>query len=61
MGVQGLWALAETCGKPVPLDTLENKVLAVGKSRIASMPIHMYLLRFTQLLNFRALQTCLFG
>lgn len=31
MGVTGLWKLIEQSGKPVPLDTLENKVLAVGK------------------------------
>lgn len=31
MGVTGLWQLVESSGKPVPLDTLENKVLAVGK------------------------------
>lgn len=31
MGVLGLWQLIESCGKPVPLETLENKVLAIGK------------------------------
>lgn len=31
MGVTGLWKLIEQSGKPVPLDTLENKILAVGK------------------------------
>lgn len=31
MGVTGLWKLIEQSGKPVPLETLENKVLAVGK------------------------------
>lgn len=31
MGVTGLWKLIEQSGKPVPLDTLENKVLAVGE------------------------------
>ena len=30
MGVHGLWSLLEPVGKPVPLETLENKVLAVG-------------------------------
>lgn len=30
MGVTGLWKLIEQSGKPVPVDTLENKVLAVG-------------------------------
>lgn len=33
MGVTGLWKLIETSGKPVPLETLEGKVLAVGKLR----------------------------
>nr|CAD7417709.1 unnamed protein product [Timema poppensis] len=30
MGVHGLWKLVEPSGKTVPLDTLENKVLAIG-------------------------------
>lgn len=30
MGVHGLWRLIESSGKPVPLESLENKVLAVG-------------------------------
>ena len=30
MGVHGLWKLIEPAGKPVPLESLENKVLAVG-------------------------------
>ena len=32
MGVQGLWALLEPAGKPIPLETLENKVLAIDVS-----------------------------
>jgi len=32
MGVHGLWTLLEPVGKPVPLETLENKVLAVDVS-----------------------------
>ncbi|XP_052894847.1 DNA excision repair protein ERCC-5 [Anopheles moucheti] len=32
MGVLGLWKLIDQSGKPVPLDTLENKVLAVDIS-----------------------------
>ncbi|XP_053675101.1 DNA excision repair protein ERCC-5 [Anopheles nili] len=32
MGVLGLWKLIEQSGKPIPLDTLENKVLAVDIS-----------------------------
>lgn len=31
MGVDGLWKLIDKCGEPVSLDTLENKVLAIGK------------------------------
>lgn len=34
MGVTGLWKLIEPCGKPVPVETLEGKVLAVGKQQI---------------------------
>ncbi|XP_063932075.1 DNA excision repair protein ERCC-5 homolog [Zophobas morio] len=32
MGVQGLWRLIEPSGKPVPLETLQNKVLAIDVS-----------------------------
>lgn len=32
MGVTGLWQLIDSSGKPVPLDVLENKILAIGKS-----------------------------
>ncbi|XP_066903980.1 DNA excision repair protein ERCC-5 isoform X2 [Halyomorpha halys] len=32
MGVHGLWKLIESSGKPVPLETLENRVLAVDVS-----------------------------
>lgn len=32
MGVTGLWRLVEPTGKPVPVETLENKVLAVDIS-----------------------------
>lgn len=31
MGVHGLWNLIEPVGKPVPLESLENKILAVGQ------------------------------
>lgn len=34
MGVTGLWKLIEQSGTPVPLDTLENKVLAVGNDNL---------------------------
>jgi DNA excision repair protein ERCC-5 len=37
MGVNGLWKLIECSGKPVPVETLENKVLAVGKSSFCTM------------------------
>lgn len=30
MGVTGLWKLIESSGQPVPVETLENKVLAIG-------------------------------
>ncbi|XP_011194915.2 DNA excision repair protein ERCC-5 isoform X1 [Zeugodacus cucurbitae] len=30
MGVTGLWKLVEPCGSPVPVETLEGKILAVG-------------------------------
>lgn len=30
MGVTGLWRLIDASGKPVPLETLEGKVLAIG-------------------------------
>ncbi|KAL5279802.1 ERCC5 family protein [Megaselia abdita] len=32
MGVTGLWNLIGPCGKPVPVETLENKILAVDIS-----------------------------
>ena len=31
MGVIGLWTLLEPAGKPVALESLENKILAIGK------------------------------
>jgi len=30
MGVQGLWKLLESAGKPIPVEKLENKVLSIG-------------------------------
>lgn len=30
MGVNGLWKLLEPVGRPVTLESLENKTLAVG-------------------------------
>ena len=32
MGVKGLWQLVDTAGKPVPLERLENRVLAIDVS-----------------------------
>ncbi|XP_042870555.1 LOW QUALITY PROTEIN: DNA excision repair protein ERCC-5 homolog [Penaeus japonicus] len=32
MGVKGLWKLIESCGVPVPLETLEHKILGVDVS-----------------------------
>ncbi|XP_014247754.1 DNA repair protein complementing XP-G cells homolog [Cimex lectularius] len=32
MGVHGLWKLIDSAGKPIPVETLENKVLAVDVS-----------------------------
>ena len=32
MGVQGLWKLLEPAGRPVALETLQGKVLAVGEA-----------------------------
>ncbi|KAG4066024.1 hypothetical protein HA402_001271 [Bradysia odoriphaga] len=32
MGVTGLWKLIDQAGKPVPLETLENKILAIDTS-----------------------------
>lgn len=40
MGVTGLWKLIDQSGKPVPLDTLENKILAVGKSILTKYEFH---------------------
>lgn len=37
MGVHGLWRLIEPSGKPVPLESLENKILAVGRFSIVSI------------------------
>lgn len=31
MGVHGLWRLVNATGKEVPLETLEGKILAIGK------------------------------
>ena len=32
MGVLGLWTLLEPAGKPIPLETLEKKILAIDVS-----------------------------
>ena len=39
MGVIGLWTLLEPAGKPVALESLENKILAIGKkNRLLKIP-----------------------
>jgi DNA excision repair protein ERCC-5 len=43
MGVTGLWKLIESSGKPVPLETLENKVLAIGLFTFFSRHCEMFL------------------
>lgn len=30
MGVHGLWKLIDKAGRPIPVETLEGKVLAIG-------------------------------
>jgi len=32
MGVQGLWKLLESAGKPIPVEKLENKILSIDVS-----------------------------
>lgn len=39
MGVHGLWRLIEPSGKTVPVETLENKVLAVGILFLRPQPL----------------------
>jgi DNA excision repair protein ERCC-5 len=34
MGVKGLWTLIEPAGKPIPLESLQNKILAIGNTRV---------------------------
>lgn len=42
MGVTGLWKLIESSGKPVPLETLENKILAIGEWNLPVFGISPY-------------------
>ena len=42
MGVYGLWKLLEASGKPVPLESLEGKVLAIGKSQDIYIHTHIH-------------------
>lgn len=42
MGVTGLWKLIESSGKPVPVDTLEGKILAVGMNIFYIFHILLY-------------------
>lgn len=34
MGVTGLWKLIEPAGKPIGIETLEDKVIVIGKIEI---------------------------
>lgn len=60
MGVTGLWRLIEPAGKPVPVETLENKVLAVGEltmhnnnsKYLITLQLTMYQLQLKLLYNF---------
>lgn len=33
MGVTGLWHLIESSGKPVAFETLEDKIIVIGKTK----------------------------
>ena len=46
MGVLGLWKLLDATGKPVPLETLEGKVLAVG------MQFYLKLISYLEQISF---------
>ena len=46
MGVNGLWSLLDPAGKPVPLESLENKILAVGKLKLVTVMPSIYHLTF---------------
>jgi hypothetical protein len=54
MGVTGLWKLIETSGKPVPLETLEGKVLAVGKNRNCYFPLCANIVKCYEILQILA-------
>lgn len=38
MGVTGLWKLIESSGKPVAFETLEDKVIVIGKLQCCEIP-----------------------
>ena len=52
MGVKGLWQLLECVGRPVTLESLENKVLGVG-ILLKNMSVQFFLfLSFTPRVQF---------
>ena len=46
MGVIGLWSLLEPAGKPVPLESLENKILAIGKLHKSQITVKNIFIKF---------------
>ena len=52
MGVIGLWSLLEPAGKPVPLESLENKILAIGKLHKSKITVKIFLSSFYLRIDF---------